>query len=95
MRLSYSSKLNVESWCCASRAAFDPDSALEAVERHNTGSWALSAGFRYRATSLRRARVLRLCERCLKKRRRCHDSRRPRTFRSWKAYRRHQWAVES
>lgn len=91
MRLSYCSTSNVESLRRAACAVHDPDSALEAVERHDPSGWPLAAAFRYRAIRLRRARTIRLCDWCLTDNRRCHDSRRPRTDKCWKAYRRHQW----
>lgn len=47
--------------------------------------------FWWRALLLERRRKLRLCIYCLRKRRRCHDSRRPYHVHSWKAHRRRQW----
>jgi hypothetical protein len=94
MRLCYRSNNRFESWICVPCAASDPHIDLEHEERHNSASWPLSSAFRYWALRLRRDGVLRLCDWCLKRRRRCHDSRRPHTFKNWKTYRRRQWAVE-
>lgn len=96
MRLCCYSKPNSESLPYAQCVGGDPDSALEAQERHNPAGWPLSSAFRYRALRLRNDRVLRLCDRCLTDNRRCHDSRRSGANpKNWKAYRRHQWVVES
>lgn len=94
MRLSHRSKPDFESLSCVPWTAADPNIDLELVERHNPAGWPLSSAFRYRALRLRKDGVLRLCDWCLTDSRRCNDSRRPRTFKNWKAYRRHQWAVE-
>jgi len=94
MRLFYRSKPNFESLSCASRRAATPHIELERQERHNPAGWPLSSAFRYRALRLRKDGVLRLCDWCLTDNRRCNDSRRPRTSKNWKAYRRLQWAVE-
>jgi len=49
--------------------------------------------FRYRANHLRRTHVLRFCDRCLRNRRRCRDSKKNRTNHtiSWKAHRSTQY----
>jgi hypothetical protein len=95
MRLRCYSKPNLESVPCAERAVGDLDSALESEERHNPGGWPLSSAFRYRALRLRKDGTLRLCDWCLTNKRRCQDSRRSGfNPKCWKAYRRHQWAVE-
>jgi hypothetical protein len=48
--------------------------------------------FRYRAVELKG--ILRLCERCLQKKRRCDESKRYKLRdRSWKSYRRTQYKV--
>lgn len=95
MRLSYPSTSTVESLRrCASRASGDPESALENEERHHVQRWPLASSFRYRAIRLWKDGDLRLCDRCLMSGRRCSDSRRRGNPKNWKAYRRHQWAVE-
>lgn len=49
--------------------------------------------FRWRALRLANAGILRLCEHCLRNRRRCMDSRKvvKNATRSWKSYRRMQY----
>lgn len=94
MRLSPRSKSYFESLRCVPSTAADPNTELEHVERHNPAGWQLASAFRYRALRLRKDGVLRLCDWCLTAHRRCNDSRRPHIFKNWKAYRRHQWAVE-
>lgn len=93
MRLPLRSRVTFELLSCAASAAPDPNIELEHEERQ-PARWPLSAALRYRALRLRNDRVLRLCDVCLRNRRRCHDSRRPRTDKSWKTYRLQQWAVE-
>jgi hypothetical protein len=88
MRLYSRSKPCFESLRCVLCTAADPN----VEEWHDPAGWPSSA-LKYRAPRLRKAGVLRLCCWCLTARRRCNDSRRSHTFKSWKAYRRHQWAV--
>jgi hypothetical protein len=45
--------------------------------------------FKYRAQRLRG--FLRICDWCLLRRRRCNDSHRPYTDKTWKSYRSKQW----
>lgn len=97
MHLYHRSKSYFESVsrCVPSDAADGPVTALENEERHHLARWPLASSFRFRAIRLRKDGVLRLCDWCLKDGRRCMDSRRSRNLqKSWKAFRRHQWAVE-
>lgn len=97
MHLSDRSKSNFESLhCCAFSAASDAEPALESEDRHHIRRWPITSGFRAHALRLHKARELRLCNWCLRKRRRCWDSRRRHhnLQKSWKAFRRYQWVVE-
>ena len=97
MHLSHRSKSPFESMssCVHGDAADGAETALENEERHQITRWPLSSAFRFRALRLRKHGDLRLCDWCLLRRRRCMDSRRSRNLqKNWKAFRRHQWAVE-